>query len=80
MFALFLKSTSNFKHFKKTMIVIAYVFPKLWTVKDVGKKMSKKPSFRTPLDSQKAKGPQAMLKSARQLIDHIFLTFCAKWS
>ena len=35
-FAVFLKSTTSFAHFeKKKMTLIAYVFPKLWTAKDV---------------------------------------------
>ena len=34
-FYTFFKSTSNFEHFQKTMTLIAYVFPKLRTRKDV---------------------------------------------
>ena len=34
-FALFLKCTSNFEHLERKMTLIAYVFPKLQTVKDV---------------------------------------------
>ena len=35
LFASFLKSTSNFEHFEKEMTLIAYVFLKLQTAKDV---------------------------------------------
>ena len=41
-FVLFLKSTSNFKHFEKKMIVIATLFRKLQTVKDLDRPLSKK--------------------------------------
>ena len=34
-FRAFFKSTSNFKHFQRKMTLIAYVFPKLQTPKDV---------------------------------------------
>ena len=34
-FSAFFKSTSNFEHFQKKMTLIAYVFPKFRTPKDV---------------------------------------------
>ena len=34
-FCTFLESTLNFQHFQKKMTLIAYVFPKLRTLKDV---------------------------------------------
>ena len=34
-FSLFFESELNFKHFEKKMTLIAYVFPKLPTTKDV---------------------------------------------
>ena len=34
-FSAFLESALNFKHFQKKMTLIAYVFPKLATTKDV---------------------------------------------
>ena len=43
----FLKSTLNFQSFEKNMTLIAYVFPKLKIAKDMVRKKSKKPSFRT---------------------------------
>ena len=60
-----MKLKSNFQHFKQNMNLIAYLFPKLRTVKDVFRKMSKNLCFRTPFVSQHAKEPQKLLKSAR---------------
>ena len=42
---------------KKKMIVIANVFPKLKTVKDLVRPLAKKHRFRTPLDNQHVKAP-----------------------
>ena len=42
----------------------AFVFPKLRTVKDVVRQMSKKPCLRTPFDSQHVKKSQILTKSA----------------
>ena len=50
--AQFLKQSSNCEQFEKNMTLTAYVFPKLQTVKDVARQMSKKSCFRTPFDSQ----------------------------
>ena len=60
----FLKSTSNFKHFEKKMILIACLFPNWQTVKDLVGPMSKTRHFRTPFDSQHVKGYQTLAKSA----------------
>ena len=46
------------------MTLIANVFPKLWTARDVVRQMSKNPLFRTLFDSQDVKGTQAPVKSA----------------
>ena len=46
------------------MTLIANVFPKLWTARDVVRQRSKKPLFRTLFDSQDVKGTQAPVKSA----------------
>ena len=48
------------------MIVKTNVFPKLKTVKDVVRQMSKESRFRTPFDSQQVKGSQTLVKSAWQ--------------
>ena len=45
------------------MTLIAYVFLKLQTVKDLVRPMSKKRPLRTPFDSQHVKGSQTPAKS-----------------
>ena len=59
----FLESTSNFKHFKRDMIFIASVFPKLQTVKILVRPLSKKRRFKTRFDSQHVKACQMLAKS-----------------
>ena len=59
-----MESTSQFKHFLTKKIVTANVFPKLQTVKDMLKPLSKKRPFRTPVDGQHVKGSQTLMKSA----------------
>ena len=49
-FSAFSKSALNFEHFQKKMTVIAYVFPKLPTTKNVLRQMSKSPRFGEPVD------------------------------
>ena len=46
------------------MTPIAYIFLKLKTAKEMVRKMSKKPRFKTPFDSQHPKGSQTLLRSA----------------
>ena len=70
-FVPFLESTSNFKHFESKVIFIALVFPKLRTVKDLVRPLSKKRRFRAPFESQHVKGPQTFVKSAGEHLDHI---------
>ena len=60
------------------MTLIAYFFPKLQTAKDVVGQISKKPRFRTPLDSQHVKGSQTLVKSVRQFFYHTSSSLCAK--
>ena len=50
--------------FKKKLIVIANLFPKLQTVKDLAKPLCKKPRFRTPFDSQDVEGYKTLVKLA----------------
>ena len=45
----FFKSALNSEHFQKKMTLIAYVFPKLTTTKNVLTQMSKSSRFREPL-------------------------------
>ena len=49
-FSAFLKSALNFEHFQKKMTLIAYVFSKLTTAKNVLRQMSKSSRFREPVD------------------------------
>ena len=63
-FVLFQEFKLNFKHFEKKVIVIANVFLKLQTVKNSVRPLSKKPSLRTPFDSQHGKGSQTLVESA----------------
>ena len=58
--------------FKKRKIVIANVFPKLETVKDLVRPLSKKHRFRTSFNSQHVKGSQTLLKSVWEHFYHIF--------
>ena len=62
--AAFLKTISHFQHVRNEMFLIAYVFPKLETANPVVRKMPKKINFKTPFNSQHAKGSQTLLKSA----------------
>ena len=48
------------------MSLIADVFPKLYTPKDVVTEMSKRPRFRTLFHSQHVKEFQTLLKSEQQ--------------
>ena len=54
------------------MTVIVDVFPKLRTVKNVVKQMSKKSRLRGPFDKQHGKGDQTMLKYELHLPCHVY--------
>ena len=56
--------------FEKKMI--ANVFPKLQTVKDLVKPLSRKSRFRTSFDSQDVNGCQRLVKSAGEHFHYIF--------
>ena len=58
--------------FKKKMIAIANVFPKLQTAKDLIKKLSTKCRFRTSFKSQNVNECQTLVKSAWEHFYHIF--------
>ena len=72
LFVPFLESSSNFKYFQKKKIVIVYIFPKLQTVKDLVRALSKKHYFGTFFESQHAEGSQTLLKSGSEHFYHIF--------
>ena len=62
-FVPFLESIPNFKHFLKMMMVSANVFPKLQTVKNFFKPLSKKRRFATRLDGRHVKVSRILAKS-----------------
>ena len=72
-----MKSSSNFKHFQKKKIVIANVFPKLQTVKDLVRPLSKKRCLRTSFESQPVKGFENLVKSA---LEHFYHIFASLWN
>ena len=61
-FSVFFKSPLNFEHFQKKMTLIAYVFPKLTTTKNVLRQMSKSSRFREPLDKRHGKRVEALIQ------------------
>ena len=61
-FPAFFKSALNFEHFPKKMTLIAYVFPKLTTTKNVLRQMSESSRFREPLDRRIGKWAEALIQ------------------
>ena len=61
-FSAFFESALNFEHFQKKMTLIAYVFPKLTTTKNVLRQMSKSSRFREPVDWRSGKRAQALIQ------------------
>ena len=61
-FSAFFESALNFKHFQKKMTLIAYVFPKLPTTKNVLRQMSKSSRFREPVDWRHGKRAEALIR------------------
>ena len=61
-FCAFFKSALNFEHFQKKMTLIAYVFPKLTTTKNVLRQMSKSSRFREPVDRRHGKLAEALIQ------------------
>ena len=68
----FLKSSLNLEHFQKKMTLIADVFPKLRTPKNMVKSMPKKSRFKGSVEKQHGKCAQTLLKFERQLLYHIY--------
>ena len=62
-FSAFSESALNFEHFKKKMTLIAYVFPKLPTTKNLLRQMSKSSRFREPVDRRHGKLAEALIQS-----------------
>ena len=61
-FSAFFKSALNSENFQKKMTLIASVFPKLTTTKNVLRQMSKSSRFREPLDKRHGKRVEALIK------------------
>ena len=62
-FSSFSEFALNFEHFQKNMTLIAYVFPKLLTTKNVLRQMSKSSRFRKPVDRRHGKWAEALIQS-----------------
>ena len=62
-FSEFFESALNFEHFQKKMTLIAYVFPKLPTTKNVLTQMSKSSRFRELVDRRHGKWAEALIQS-----------------
>ena len=61
-FSTFFESALNFEHFQKKMTLIAYVFPKLPTTKNVLRQTSKSSCFREPVDRRHGKWAKALIQ------------------
>ena len=62
-FVPFLKYASSLKHLEIKMIVIATLFPKLQTVKDLVKPLFKKDRFGYSFDNEHVKESKSLVKS-----------------
>ena len=61
-FSAFSKSALNSEHFQKKMTLIAYVFPKLPTTKNVLREMAKSFRFRERLHRRHSKWAEALIQ------------------
>ena len=61
-FSAFFESALNFEHFQQKMTLIAYVFLKLPTTKNVLRQMSKSFRFRERLDRRHSKWAKALIQ------------------
>ena len=61
-FSAFFESALNFKHFQQKMTVIAYVFPKLPTTKNVLREISKSSRLIEPVDRRHSKQAEALIQ------------------
>ena len=58
----FFESALSLEHFQKKMTLIAYVFPKLPTTKNVLRQISKSSRFREPVDRRHGKRAEALIQ------------------
>ena len=61
-FSAFFESPLNSEHFQKKMTLIAYVFTKLPTTKNVLRQMSKSSRFRERFDRRHSKRAEALIQ------------------
>ena len=61
-FSAFFKSALNSEHFQTKITLIAYVFPKLTTTKNVLRQMSKSFRFTEPVDWRHGKRAEALIQ------------------
>ena len=61
-FSAFFESALNFEHFQQKTTLIAYVFPKLPTTKNLLRQMSKSSPFREPVDRRHGKSAEALIQ------------------
>ena len=61
-FSAFFEYASIFEPFQKKMPLMAYVFPKLPTTKNVHKSMSKSSRLRDPLDTRHGNRAEALIQ------------------
>ena len=61
-FSAFSESALNSEHFQKKMTLIAYVFPKIPSTKNVLRQMSKSSRFRERLDRRHSKWAEALIQ------------------
>ena len=71
-FSSFLKSSFNLEHFQTKLTLIADIFPKLQTPKNMVRSMSNKSRFRASVENQHSKCPQKLFKFEGHLLYHIF--------
>ena len=58
----FFESALSLEHFQKNMTLIAYVFTKLTTAKNVLRQVSKSSRFKEPLDKRHGKRAEALIQ------------------
>ena len=61
-FSAFFESALNFEHFQKKMTLIAYVFPKLPTTKNVLRQLCKSSRFREPVEGRHGKQAEVLIQ------------------
>ena len=62
------------EYFEKIKTVVVSVFPEIWTLKNLVRYVSKKHRFRTPFNSQHAKGSNTAAFSTTALWSYFAIT------